>query len=157
MKLLFVMKSRNTVERIRIVTYILCKIDYDDILQDTRINKLQQLFKLMLEPMTFVNQQLSISNISVTDDLAFLVILLGKAFSSPKRCMKCKSYIKIWLECGYKICDDWSIKTLKLIYESDSTGYTRLGVKEVPIWEFVEVDKYICPILHNQINLGNNV
>ena len=157
MKLLFVMKSRNTVERIRIVTYILCKIDYDDILQDTRINKLQQLFKLMLEPMTFVNQQLSISNIYVTDDLAFLVILLGKAFSSSKRCMKCKSYIKIWLECGYKICDDWSIKTLKLIYESDSTGYTRLGVKEVPIWEFVEVDKYICPILHNQINLGNNV
>ena len=157
MKLLFGMKSRNTVERIRIVTYILCEIDYDDILQDTRINKLQQSFKLMLEPMTFVNQQLSISNIYVTDDLAFLVILLGKVFSSSKRCMKCKSYIKIWLECGYKICDDWSIKTLKLIYESDSTGYTRLGVKEVPIWEFVEVDKYICPILHNQINLGNNV
>ena len=23
--------------------------------------------------------------------------------------------------------------------------------------DFVEVDNYICPILHNQINLGNNI
>ena len=32
-----------------------------------------------------------------------------------------------------------------------------LGVKEEPYWDCVEVDNYICPILHNQINLGNNV
>ena len=32
-----------------------------------------------------------------------------------------------------------------------------LGVKGEPYWDFVEVDNYICPILHNQINLGNNV
>ena len=32
-----------------------------------------------------------------------------------------------------------------------------LGVKEEPYWDFVEVDNYICPILYNQINLGNNV
>ena len=32
-----------------------------------------------------------------------------------------------------------------------------LGVKEGPYWDFVEVDNYIYPILHNQINLGNNV
>ena len=32
-----------------------------------------------------------------------------------------------------------------------------LGVKEEPYWDFVEVDNYICPIFHNQINLGNNV
>jgi len=32
-----------------------------------------------------------------------------------------------------------------------------LGVKEEPYWDFVEVDNYICLILHNQINLGNNV
>ena len=30
-------------------------------------------------------------------------------------------------------------------------------MKEEPYWDFVEVDNYICPILHNQINLGNNV
>ena len=43
----------------------------------------------------------------------------------------------------------WTIITLILISESDSTGSTRLGVKEAPIWEFVEVNKYIFPILHN--------
>ena len=32
-----------------------------------------------------------------------------------------------------------------------------LGVKEEPYWDFVKVDNYICPILHYQINLGNNV
>ena len=25
------------------------------------------------------------------------------------------------------------------------------------ILDFIQVDKFICPILHNQINLGNNV
>ena len=32
-----------------------------------------------------------------------------------------------------------------------------LGVKKEPYWDFVEVDNSICPILYNQINLGNNV
>ena len=32
-----------------------------------------------------------------------------------------------------------------------------LRVKEEPYWDFIEVDNFICPILHNQINLGNNV
>ena len=32
-----------------------------------------------------------------------------------------------------------------------------LGVKEGPYWDFVEGNNYICPILHNQINLGNNL
>ena len=32
-----------------------------------------------------------------------------------------------------------------------------LSVKEEHYWDFVEVDNYICPILHNQTNLGNNV
>ena len=32
-----------------------------------------------------------------------------------------------------------------------------LCVKEEPYWDFIEVDNYIYPILHNQINLGNNV
>ena len=63
---------------------------------------------------------------------------------------------KVWLEHGHKISEDWTLNALRLISESDSTSSVRLGVKEAPIWEFVEIDKYICPILHNQINLGNN-
>ena len=57
----------------------------------------------------------------------------------------------------YTIGEDWTINTLRLVSESDSTGCARLGVEEAPIWHFVEVNKHICPILHNQINLGNNV
>ena len=30
-------------------------------------------------------------------------------------------------------------------------------MKEEPIWNVILVDKYICPILYNQINLGYNV
>ena len=41
--------------------------------------------------------------------------------------------------------------------ESDSTNSARLEVKEAPTWDFVEVDKYICSIRHNQINLGNKI
>ena len=32
-----------------------------------------------------------------------------------------------------------------------------MGVKEESDWDFVEADNYICPILHDQIYLGNNV
>ena len=42
------------------------------------------------------------------------------------------------------------------MFESDSTSSTRLGVKEAPILEFIEVNKYIYPILRNQINSGND-
>ena len=118
--------------------------------------KLQESFKWMLVPMIFDNQQLSINNVYVTYDFAFLVILIGKEFPSHKWCMKYELHPKVWLECGRKIGDDWFIKDLKLMSESDSAGSVRLCVKEVTIWEYVEIEKHICPILHNHINLGNN-
>ena len=66
-------------------------------------------------------------------------------------------YPKVWLEHGHKIGEIWTINALRLVSESDSTGSVRLGIKEAPIWEFVEVDNYICPNLHNQINSSNNI
>ena len=45
---------------------------------------------LILEPITFDNHQVTISNIYVTDGLVFLVIVLDKEFSSPKWSFKCK-------------------------------------------------------------------
>ena len=53
--------------------------------------------------------------------------------------------------------DDWTIKTLKIMSRSGKPNYDCLGVKEYPYWDFVEVGHFIRPILHNQINLGNNV
>ena len=40
------------------------------------------------------------------------------------------------------------------IWEKNAESW---GVKEEPYCDFVEVDDYICPILHNQINLRNNI
>ena len=41
--------------------------------------------------------------------------------------------------------------------QSSAKNTDYLGVKEEPYWDFIEIDNFICPILHNQINLGNNV
>ena len=133
------------------------KKDNGDILENTLIEKLQVSFVLMLDSITIDNHQVSIDNLYVTGDLAFLVILIGNEFSSSKWCFEYKRRPKVWLECGYVIGEDWTINTLILISISNSTSSTRLGVKESSIWECVEVDKYMCPVLRNQINLGNNV
>ena len=53
--------------------------------------------------------------------------------------------------------DEWSIETLKVMFQSWEGNADSLGVKEEPYWDIVEVDNYICRILHNHINLGNNV
>ena len=106
--------------------------------------------------MIFNNQQLSSSNIYVTGDLAFLVILLGKEHSSPHWYIKCQSTSKYWKLSNHKIGDEWSIENIKICFNLEKNTES-LGVKEEPYWDFVEVDNYICPILHNQINLGNNV
>ena len=56
--------------------------------------------------MIFNNQQLSSSNIYVTGDLAFLVILLEKEHSSPHWCIKCKSPSKDWKLSNYTMGDE---------------------------------------------------
>ena len=43
------------------------------------------------------------------------------------------------------------------MFQSGEENDDSLGVKEEPYWNIVEVDNYLCPILHNQINLGKNV
>ena len=69
----------------------------------------------MLDPIKIDNHQVSISNIYVTGDLAFLAILLGKAFFSLKWCFKRKLYQKVWLEYGHKIGEGWTFNTLRFV------------------------------------------
>ena len=57
-----IMNSRKTVESISSLTYILRTKDNGYMLKNIIIEKLKELFKLILEAMTFDNQQLSISN-----------------------------------------------------------------------------------------------
>ena len=92
------MKSSENAERESSVAYILCKKDNGDILKNVIIDKLQDSFKLMLETISIDNHQLSIDIFYVTGNLVFLVILLGKTFSSTKWCFKCKLKPKVWLE-----------------------------------------------------------
>ena len=68
--------------------------------------------------MSFNNQQLSPSNIYVTGDLVFLVILLGKKHSSPHWCMKCMSPSKHWKLSNHSMGDEWIIDTLKVMPQS---------------------------------------
>ena len=56
--------------------------------------------------MTLNNQQLSSSNIYVTCDLAFLVILLEKEHSSPHWYIKCQSTSKDWKLSSHTIGDE---------------------------------------------------
>ena len=76
---------------------------------------------MMLEPIIFDNHQVAITDIYITGDLVFLVILLGKGLSLEQY-LKCKLYPKVWLEYEHKIGEDWTINTLRLIAEYDSIG-----------------------------------
>ena len=58
MKMLFIMKCGKSHVRISNVTYILYKKDNGLIPKDSIIEKLQELFKLILVTMIFDNQQL---------------------------------------------------------------------------------------------------
>ena len=78
-------------ESIQLVGYILCKKYNGLILKHILIKDLGDSINLLNESMSFNNKQLSPSKIYVTGDIAFLVILLGKEYSSTNLCIKCKS------------------------------------------------------------------
>ena len=78
------------------VIYILWQKDNGIILKNTIIKKLEDSINLLNGSIKFNNQHLSSSNIDVIGDLVFLVILLGKTYSSHHWCIKCKSPTKYW-------------------------------------------------------------
>ena len=79
MKLSFVMKSSKNLN-VHVVMLIFCAKKNGDILKNTIIEKLQEPCMLMLDPIKIGNHPVSINNLYVSDDLAFLVILLGEEF-----------------------------------------------------------------------------
>ena len=81
-KMLYITNNDKIHESIQPVGYILCKIDNSIILKDTIIKN----------PGDSVNLLISIPcNIYVTGDLVLLVIVLGKDYTSPHWCIKCKA------------------------------------------------------------------
>lgn len=83
-------------ESIQPVHCILYKNDNDAILEDTIMKDLGDSIDFLTEYISFNNQHMFPSNIYVTGDLAFLVILLGKEHSSPRWCIKYKLSSKHW-------------------------------------------------------------
>ena len=95
----------------------------------------------------------------MTDDLEFLIIRVGKEYSSPKWYIKCQLHPKEWVnyEYIYIYSEILTIEALKLMSRSDKIDPSRLGASGQLYQEFVIIDHYVSPILHNLINLGNNV
>ena len=118
MKILYIMNDNTRHESIQPVSYILCKKDNGIILKNTIIKDLGDSTNLLNESMIFNFQQLSSSNIYVTGDLAFLVIVLGKEHSSPHWCIKCQSTSKYWKLSNHIIGDEWSIENLNIMFKS---------------------------------------
>ena len=106
MKILYIMKDDTRHESIQPVGYILCKKDNGIILKNTIIKDLGDSKNSLNETISFNNQQLFSSNINVTGDLAFLIILLGKEHSSPHWCIKCKSPSKEWKLSNHTMGDE---------------------------------------------------
>ena len=87
MKIFYIMNNGIRHESIQPVGYIFCKKANGIILKNTIIKDLSDSINPLNGSMRCNNQQLSTSNIYVTGDLAFLVILFGKEHSSPHWCI----------------------------------------------------------------------
>ena len=72
--------------------------------------------------MTFNSQYLSPSNMYVTCDLEFLVILLGKEHSSPHWYIKCKSSSKYWNLSDHSMGNELTIETLNVLSQSEENA-----------------------------------
>ena len=104
-----IMNNEKIHENIQPVGYILCKKDNGLILKNIIIKDLGDSITLLNESISFNNQQLSPSNIYITGDLAFLVILLGKEHSSSHWCIKFKSPSNHWKSSNHSMGDEWTI------------------------------------------------
>ena len=105
-------------DSIQPVGCILYKKDNGIILTNTIIKDIEDSVDLLNEPMIFNNEYLSPSNIYVTYDLAFLVILLGKNIHLLIGVSKCKLPSKYWKLSDHCMGNKWTIESLKLMLQS---------------------------------------
>ena len=118
MKILCIMNNDRRHDSIQPVGCILYKKDNGIILANTIIKDIEDSVDLLNEPMIFNNEYLSPSNIYVTYDLAFLVILLGKNIHLLIGVSKCKLPSKYWKLSDHCMGNKWTIESLKLMLQS---------------------------------------
>ena len=100
------MNNGKSHESIQPMSYILCKKNNEIILENIIIKDIGEYINLLNEPMIFNNQHVSPSNIYVRGDLVFLVVLLGKEYSSLYWCIKCKSPSKYRKSSNHSMDDE---------------------------------------------------
>ena len=91
-------------------------------------------------------------------DLKFLSMMLGKENFDSYWCYLCMLGHADWQKHGYTPGELWSLDKLKKQAEISKTasGTDRMGVLEVPYFD-IPVERYIWPILHTLIGIGNNI
>ena len=100
-------------------------------------------------------------------DLKCLLMVQGCDGYSGSQCFYCKLKISDWKKVHSQgdqiICggEKWNIKEMENSFvmgnQPDSASNPSARLKEVPMWSFIPVDRYLLPLLHILLGMGNNV
>mmetsp|Transcript_56849 Transcript_56849/g.66463 ORF Transcript_56849/g.66463 Transcript_56849/m.66463 type:complete len:122 (-) Transcript_56849:112-477(-) len=82
---------------------------------------------------------------------------MGKEYSSGHWCIICRLHPNVWKVFDHTRGEKWTMKSLRAMAESTKTNAERLGVKIKPYLDFIPMSNFVIPVLHSQINLGNDV
>jgi hypothetical protein len=103
----------------------------------------------------------------IAGDLKFEFTMAGRDGHASSSCLWCKLTKKEWIEIHDKgsaeLGDPWlldelfSINAHAQLRESNNEDGDMQGVKENPFWSFIPIGRYLFPLLHDLLGLGNNV
>ena len=110
---------------------------------------------LQLDSNSFVLPEI---NIYITDDIKWLVMLLGMEDMAIHWCVHCLLHKEIWATAGHGRGTDRTIENIVAMANNPKTkGAAREGVKRKPYWDFIPVSNYETPLLHIWMGIFNNI
>ena len=100
----------------------------------------------------------------MSGDLLWFHTALGKEGFQSWWCPYCQSFKNDWQEKNHETSPAWTLDLLREQARKIAAGEVRnkvacevLGVKMVPIFDAIDVDHYVIPVLHLTIGLVNDV
>jgi hypothetical protein len=94
----------------------------------------------------------------ITGDLKFIMVCLGRANADSKWCWLCDLSHAQWQIRNHADGKIWTLETLIAAFNSSGHGRNRVkGVVELPVITCVGPDRYVYPILHGEIGIGNDI